>query len=205
MKKIIAAVLLTAGTTTAFAQSDDRRKGFIGISLGAPIPVGEFSSPDPKESDGGAGGGLHINLINFGYRFSDKVGIAGKYFSGANVLKVNNIVDNNYKPWAYGGMLIGPMVAIPLSEKVELDFRPMFGFSVAQLPVHKNAGVTINSNGGFAYSLGTNVQFNVASRFGIHAMLDYFHTKATFKIAGESFSQNISTITPSVGFVYRFN
>ncbi|RZA08752.1 MAG: hypothetical protein EOO68_01615 [Moraxellaceae bacterium] len=203
MKKIIAVVLLAAGTTTAFAQSDDRRKGFIGISIGPSIPVGDFGKENKDVPGLKTGAGAHLNLVNFGYRFSDRIGIAGKWFGGSNTLQVDGKVLEDIDPWSYGGMMAGPMVAIPLSEKIELDFRPMIGYSITQYPKYKDEP-TLNSDASLAYSLGANIQFNIASRFGIHAMLDYFHTKAQYKNI-KGYEQKISTITPAVGLVYRFN
>ena len=212
MKTLITSLLLAAATVTAFAQTDqdsNRRKGFIGISLGPSLPVGSFAKVEDK--DGAAGGGLHLNLINFGYRFSDKVGITAKYFGGANVIKLEKELEReeeNFEPWNYGGLLAGPMVSVPLSNSVEVDFRPMVGFCAAMLPKHKSEREAKTSEASLAYSLGVNFQFNVASRFGIHAGLDYFHTKSEFT-GSESgipdFTQKISTVTPNVAFVYRFN
>ena len=45
----------------------NKRKGFIGLSIGAAIPVGGFTDK--------AKTGLQLNLINIGYLFSENFGI----------------------------------------------------------------------------------------------------------------------------------
>ena len=44
-----------------------KRKGYIGLSLGPSIPIGDFAD----ESNGLAKTGLNLTLVNFGYLFAE--------------------------------------------------------------------------------------------------------------------------------------
>lgn len=102
-----------------------RKKGFIGLELGANLPIGKFAD----ENDGAAKTGLQINFINFGYLFSENIGITATWFGASNPIEG---FGSDYL-WAQGGLLIGPLFSIPFSEKVEWDIKPMVGLSRATI------------------------------------------------------------------------
>lgn len=172
-----------------FNSSSDRRKGFIGLSLGASIPVGDFAD----KSDGLAKTGIQLNLINFGYLFSENFGITATWFGAANPLDADG-----YDPWSYGGIMAGPLLSFPLSQKVEWDFRPMIGYSVTTLP---DIGYGTEQASSFALNIGTVFRVNVGSKMALLLSADYFSTKPEFKDYG--FEQSIGTISLGFGVAYR--
>lgn len=175
---------------TIVKQNDsDRRKGYIGLSVGVSIPIGDFAD----KSDGIAKPGLQLNLVNFGYLFSDNIGITATWFGAANPLDAEG-----YDPWSYGGLLVGPLLSFPLSEKVEWDFRPMIGYSVTTLP---DIGFGTEQASSFAYNIGTVFRINVGSKVALLLNADYFSTKPEF--IDYDFKQNIGTISFGLGVAYR--
>jgi len=173
-----------------FNRNSEKRKGFIGLSLGASIPIGDFAD----KSNGLAKTGLQINLVNFGYLFAENFGIAGIWFGAANPLDFFYEVD----PWAYGGLMVGPLMSFPLSEKVEWDFRPMIGYSVTTLP---DLGWGTEQASSFAFNIGTIFRINVGNKVSLLLSADYFSTKPEFKDNG--FEQNIGTLSLGFGVAYR--
>ena len=169
----------------------DRRKGYIGISMGASIPVGGFADI----SNGLAKTGIHINLLNFGYLFSENFGVCATWFGAANAL---NTSDYIYTPWAYGGIMAGPLLSYQISEKVEWDFRPMFGYSVTTLP---DFGPVTETSTAFAFNIGTQIRVNVAKRITLLFHADFFHTQPEF-VFYKTY-QNINTISIGSGVAYR--
>ncbi len=167
----------------------EKRKGFIGLSIGASIPVGDFAD----KLDGLAETGLHLNLINFGYLFSENFGVSATWFGAANPIDAYGI-----DPWSYGGIMVGPLLSFPLSEKVDWDFRPMIGYSVTTLP---DVGWGIEQGSSFALNIGTIFRINVGEKTALLLSADYFSTKPEFKDYG--FGQSIGTISFGFGVAYR--
>jgi hypothetical protein len=174
------------------------KRGFIGLSFGASIPIGDFAD----ESNGLAKTGVQINLINFGYLFKKNVGIAATWFGAANPIDYDNA-----EPWSYGGLMVGPLFTFALSEKVEWDFRPMIGYSVINSPEFNfNDGFpqfTFPSEqaSSFAFNIGTVVRFNVGNKVSLLLSADYFSTKPEFEDL--NFEQQIGTISFGFGVAYR--
>lgn len=169
--------------------NSERRKGFIGLSIGTSIPVGDFAD----KSDGLAETGIQLNLINFGYLFSENFGISATWFGAANPLDADG-----YDPWSYGGIMAGPLLSFPLSEKVEWDFRPMIGYSVTTLP---DIGWGTEQASSFALNIGTVFRVNVGNKVSLLLSADYFSTKPEFEDHG--FEQSIGTISLGFGVAYR--
>ena len=71
-RKIMTTALLAVLFTSASAQMNRERNGYIGINIGPSFPTGEL------KADGLAKTGLNLSLINFGYVISNNVGIAAK-------------------------------------------------------------------------------------------------------------------------------
>jgi len=166
-----------------------KRKGYIGISIGPSIPVGAFAD----HSDGAAKTGVQLNLANFGYLFTENIGIAAIWFGAANPVS-----EISYNPWSYGGLMAGPLLSFPVSNTAEWDFRPMIGYSVTTV---SDVGQATDQATAFAINLGTVLRFNLNQRFSITLSADYFSTKPNFKVYG--FEQKIGTVSLGFGAAYR--
>lgn len=171
--------------------NEEKRKGFIGLSFGVSIPVGDFAD----KSNGLATAGVQLNLINFGYLFSEYYGISATWFGAENPLDADG-----YGPWSYGGIMTGPFLSFPLSNELDWDFKPMIGYSVAIVP-DLGLGYGTEQANSFASSFGTQFRFHMNQKISFILSLDYFSTKAKFKNYG--FEQKIETLSFGFGVAYR--
>ncbi|MGD9581444.1 MAG: hypothetical protein AB7V50_08725 [Vampirovibrionia bacterium] len=169
--------------------TSNKRKGFIGLSIGASIPVGDFAD----KSNGLAKTGLQLNLINFGYLFSDNFGIVATWFGAVNPIDADGI-----DPWSYGGLMAGPLLSFPISPKADWDFKPMIGYSVTTVP---DIGYGTEQATSFAFSVGTQFRIHVGNKVSLLLSADYFSAKPEFKDYG--FEQNIGTLSIGLGIAYR--
>ena len=126
MKRITLFVLfITVITTSLHAQTElFQKSGFLGITLGTAIPIGDFGDDDLNNEDAGlAENGFNITLLTFGYEFMENFGMAASWFGGGHLIET----DFGDGIWAYGALVVGPMVTVELSEKADLDFKLMIG------------------------------------------------------------------------------
>lgn len=166
-----------------------RKRGYFGSSFGVSMPIGEFS----EGSNGLANTGVQVNLINFGYRFTNNLGIAATWYGASNPIDAKNI-----DPWSYGGILIGPLLTYPISKRIEWDFRPMVGYTVTMLP---DLGKGEEQATSFAMNYGTIFRINVSDKLALLVTADYLTTRPKFK--DYKIVQQIGTISTGLGVAYR--
>ncbi len=163
-----------------------KRRGFIGLSLGANVPIGKFADAN----DGAAKTGFQINLIDFGYLFSDNVGITATWFGASNPIEGGG---SDYL-WSHGGLMVGPLFSLPVSKKIEWDIKPMIGFSSASI-----TNTELETALSFAFNVGTGFRFNVSRLIALTLGIDYTTSKFKWDI-GE---QSMGTLAIKGGFAFR--
>jgi len=175
-----------------FAQSSDR-KGFIGITIGPSIPIGDFADNSLNNDNAGyAKTGLNINLINFGYKFGQNFGITGLWFGAAHSVDFS-AVD---AMWSYGGLMGGPMLSFPINEKLIFDLKGMIGFVSAKLDMYA-LGET--SGIGVGFDFGASFRYNFSEKWCLLINGDYLASTSKF----DEGDQKISTINLSLGIAFR--
>lgn len=188
MKKTTTLLLgLILSLSVAFAQ-DGNRKGFIGLSLGPSIPLGDF------KEDGMANTGLNLTLVNFGYLFSENIGIAGSWFGAAHNIDVSSLGLYDGM-WSYGGLMAGPLFSTPISEKVDFDLKGLIGYSVSKMELE---GYEFDGTG-FAYSVGAGLRFNFSPKWAFLLNADYWGSPNK----GDFMDRKIEVINTTVGIAYR--
>jgi len=199
MKRILLVFALVGITTSLFAQ-DSGRKGFIGISMGPSIPVGDFADKSFTSANAGfAKTGATFNLVNFGYKFGQNFGIVGSWFGSANNVDIQG-VDGT---WSYGGLMGGPMLSMPVSDRIDFDLKAMIGFASARLKIKDN-GETSGTGAGFQF--GGTLRYNFSEKWCMVINADYFASKQKFdKLdpSTDNFNQNIAAINLTFGVAYR--
>jgi hypothetical protein len=205
MKKLFVVLCCTFMVISIFGQDQveqpREKKGYIGISIGAAIPVGEFGSTDIGSDEAGfAKTGLTFQLVNFGYRFSKHLGIAAMWSGGAfnmdEVALRNNAglgsVTIDMDPWGFGTLMGGLLISIP-SPVVDVDFRIMIGPGYGMAPeiqisgydIYNNYIVVVQESGdayAFASDIGVGLRFNITRLININLLMDYMTCKPKFSV-----------------------
>lgn len=210
---IIMALLLAV---TVDAQRSKKRgkksdsNGYYAISVGPALPLGDFKSDDPLNIDAGfAITGINISLAQFGFKFHPNFGLAGQLMVGANRFDASSFgYTDKDSYWSYGGLMVGPLVSLPIGDQIEFNFRPVVGFMFVATPElnGNEGGVVFKSDQVFALGIdiGATFCYNLNDRTALTLGLDYFTTKPEYKIEEIKFTQQISTFALSPGILFRF-
>jgi len=163
-----------------------KERGFIGLGLGANIPVGKsLNQSFPVRI------GYQINLINFGYLFSENIGITATWFGASNS------IDNGFSFSSRGGLLVGPLFSLPVSEKIEWDIKPMIGITWESFTNSVSFEPRVfDTAPSFTFNLGTGFRFNVSRLTALTLGVDYT------KFSSLWFS-SLGTIAIKGGFAFR--
>ena len=192
---ILAILTIVCMTHTSEGQTN---KGYVGISVGAAIPMGTF------KDDGMAQTGLQLSLLNFGYRFTDNIGLTLNWGGSAYTIdaELNDITS-------FGYLAIGPMFTIPAGDVLSIDIKPQYAL------VYGNDefidGSEIEYTGGSGILFGTSLNFDLGGPIGISFNTDVFSI-SKFKSAsvagidlGEvDFEDNINSFNITIGVQFRF-
>jgi opacity protein-like surface antigen len=185
-KPATAAAAPTTGATAIPIYPE--RKGFVGVSLGAAIPVGNIKEWFNT--------GFHMSF-DFGYLFSQNVGIYATAFGNVYSIK-DGYTLSGYSDASVNcsGFFVGPLFTAPVSEtgKVEFDFKPLLGLVQEHISI-ESASASGDSQFGFGF--GASLRFNLTSRFSLSGNLDYVNAKFDN-------DDDLSSIGIYIGAAYRF-
>lgn len=201
MKKILfGLIMLLSITTQSYAQDS---KGYIGISFGPSIPMGDLASKDADNDEAGWAKTGALVDISFAYKLGKgNFGITALLRGQSNPIDAQALSDEfaNEFPgviwnvqsdnWGIGGLMFGGFGSFPLSEKSSFDTRAMIGFVNASSP---GMTVTGTAPGGsiwvkqssasaaaFAYLIGAGFKFEIGSKLYLLTNLDYLGSKPEF-------------------------
>ncbi|MDR2810616.1 MAG: porin family protein [Tannerellaceae bacterium] len=154
-------------------------KGYIGLSIGGASLTKDISN---------ASGGIQAN-INFGYLFTEHVGIAATAFATSYKL-------SNYDNATVGlsGTLVGPLFStLSGNGAIQFDFRPAIGLAQGTVTVGSVSGNTDDFV--FAAGAGASVRWNCSRKISLSANFDYF--------SGKPDDVDLSSYGLTVGINYR--
>lgn len=165
-------------------------KGYIGASIGGFIPYGNYGNP----SDNLEKNGFQMNG-SFGYLFTNVIGVSGSlYWCGSEI---------NESWWENWGLMVGPLISIPLGNKVKWDLRPMIGYSSSS--IYASYDYLPDYDGGTtsgpSYNLGTALRLNLGQKASYLLSFEYFSVKPEFE--GYPIIPNIATLSLSAGVAFR--
>jgi len=225
MKKYILSFVVL--TTIVLSTQAQNTKGYIGLSLGPSIPLGEFASKDADNDAAGWAKTGAIFDISFAYKLGDgNFGISGLLRGQSNPTDAqslanelaNQVAGVNWTVesagWGIGGLMFGGFGSFPISEKASFDTRVMIGFLSASSPEitvtgsgpggtdwFKQSSASANS---FAYLLGAGFKFDIGKKLYLLTNLDYLGAKPEFNnvetIASDG-SREKSTWSQSMGSI----
>jgi hypothetical protein len=156
------------------------RKAYIGVSAGYAVLSKKYSNID---------GGMQVN-INFGYLFSDNIGIALMGF--LTDFKLSNQEDTSI---GLTGLMVGPLFTkASESGKFEFDLRPMIGYAGGSVTIGEQSGTTDET--ALALGVGGSIRWNCSSRVSLSVNADYCNGKIN--------KVDLSSTGITLGVNYRF-
>ena len=130
-----------------------QRKGYIGLSLGPSIGTGKVKDIPV---------GIMLNLVDFGYLFTDNIGVAAKCFANAHT--------RSGESYGVGGLLAGLLASTPISEKIDLEGKVLIGPGVAY---GYNGDEFDTSEAFLGYDFGVGLRFSTNEKVSLLLNADY--------------------------------
>ncbi len=206
MKRIMVFVVFCFFIFTGFGQN-----GFMSLSMGTSVPVGDFAKSENLYKNGFAGTNFVLNFDG-AYFFTTYLGIGGTFSFGSNYgggedlqnpiaeeipskfpeLSIPFEPEYNFNlgQWNYVNLMAGPQILVPLNN-IGLDFKALGGLSFITSPVRE---VTLQLTDGeftssqenrqlnFGFILGSGLRFGLGRSYGIRLSMDYFYSKTSLEI-----------------------
>ena len=191
MKKLMGVLLICSISLLATGQETEP-KGYLGFMLGPSFPYGSYAASGNFD-DGYAQTGANVNLLTFGYRVWQHLGITASWSGMANPLDVFG-TDGTI---AVGNLMVGPMYSFRLSDKLELDLRAMLGYTTEQLKMDYQETATAT---GPSWAVGAMLHYNIASRWQLLLSLENYQTKLDIQPNSDP---TVLLINASAGVAYR--
>lgn len=166
--------------------------GFIGTSWSHTLPKGEFQ--DIVEY------GTQMRFMDFGFFFSKNIGISGLWHGGSNYDRpeLNKIFYSD-------GILAGPILSLPLHERLTVNARALAGYAKNRRVSHHNWRKTSNSS---AYMFSFMVRYEVVNDVGLYAEVahyksnfEYTYKESVFEAQTHTMTE-IKTYTIGIGISY---
>lgn len=202
MKKVILSLFFLTTISSQIKAQDE--KGFIGVSIGPSIPMGDLASKDANNDAAGWANTGAIFDISFTYKLGKgNFGLTALLRGQSNLTDAQALVDeiaNQYPGinwtvesgnWGVGGLMFGGFGSFPISEKASFDTRAMIGFLSATSP---EITITGTDPGGtawikqestaassFAYLLGAGFKFDIGRKLYLLTNLDYLGLNPEFR------------------------
>lgn len=139
-----------------FAYGDNElqhRKGYIGLSIGPSFAIGDLSDLPV---------GAILNLVDFGYLFTNNIGVAAKWFGTAHA--------ESGATFGIGGLMGGLLASTPISEKINFEGKALIG---PGLFVASYDADSETSEAYFGYDLGVGLRFNTSEKVSLLLNADY--------------------------------
>lgn len=205
MKKIKLSLLVTVFTLFTFSvKAQSEQKGFLSLSLGPSIPIGDFASTDINKEEAGFASTGAIFDLTFGYKLNKQYGFMAMLRGQANAFDTEALETalENDNPnvnwnvtgdsWGIGGFLVGGYRSAPVGEggKTNFQLRALIGFLSSSSPEFSftatSGGVVASgkqfeaSATAFSYLLGAGFTHKIASNFNLLVNLDYLGANPEF-------------------------
>lgn len=209
----LALVLLGTGVTAQDAENVQQKKSFLFVQGGAAIPLADFASNDlTNENAGMAKTGFTAGVL-YNYRIVKYAGIMlqGHY---ANFALSDQITKSfpgaTVDHWQYAGLVVGPMLMLPVGDKLLADVHVASGVMWANSPKVKYQGQTIvDEDWGTAVPVqtGLSVRFFTNTKLVVFAGADYLYMKPEFRIESSDppdVTQKINALQVQLGIGFHF-
>lgn len=233
MNKIFLSIgVLLYASMACFSQD----KGYIAISGGASMPVGRFGQQSFADNDAGWARLGAVYEISLGYKLNKNFGIAGLIRGQRHGIDTDKLAiaysaasmaTASVEParWRVGTLMGGSYGSFPVSKRLSVESRLMFGVMLAKAP-ELNVTYTYGGFGALdvyqedassialAYLMGVGFKYDISKGICLLLNGDYFGGIATFEnvqvmmpdfmiTETTRFSQSFGTVNIGAGIGFR--
>ncbi len=236
MKNKLILTLLTL--LFAFAINGQSTRQYVSLSIGPSFPLGDFLKTDLNDSTSGwAKTGVALQVA-YAYRFTHNFGITAiiSYSgNGFNIAQYKSALENAHQDtmfsvqsgsnWGSGGIMVGPYLRFPLSDKLSWDFRGLVGFYGSNSPRVTIKATTADGEKlpeyfrqaasaiSFGWQVGSGFKLKL-NKYYVLLFADYISSTLEFNNATgwdwdnepyeTTFKQDISYLAVTIGLGYFF-
>ncbi len=185
--------------TTNEAKDGRRRswradKGYVGGSIGLFAPHQTYTTApyNPKQN------GFFINTT-VGYLPSLLLGVSTTiYFYGAPKIDKSRVTA-----WKTCGVMIGPLISLPVGNRIKWELRPQIGYSMIFPNSNLSDADSLNTvRSGVGYNISTGLRLNFGKRTCY--MLNVEYLSATRKFEHYQMEADLGLLGASFGIAFRF-
>ena len=188
-------LLFSSFFSITFGQEKDKN-GFIGIVIGPSFPIADFGDHSNINTNSGYAEKSRLDyMFDFGYRFGKYYGISASYF----VHQYDVDTSATDLSWGLGGIVAGPMLIIPLTDKFLFDLSLNFGYVTGDLSIDHDLIDELMGHGLGIVVKGL-IRYNVLKRWCIIAETSYVTTNQRLKIGT---TKNLQAINLNFGMGFR--
>jgi hypothetical protein len=209
----LALMVLGTGVRAQDATNSKEQKSFLFVQGGVAIPLADFASADLTNENAGMAKTGFSGSIQYNYRIQQYVGVMlqGHYanFAVSDALS-KNFPGATIDHWQYAGLVVGPMVFLPVSDRVLFDVHAASGVMWTNSPKVKYQGQTIvDEDWGTAVPVqtGLSVRFFTNTKLVVFAGADYLYMKPEFRIESSDppdVTQKINALHVQLGIGFHF-
>jgi len=182
-------------TETVKSKTIFKHRGFGGAETGLSFPFGDLKDKVTVHGNANyAKTGYNVNVI-MGYRFTKNLGICFNQFD--NDFSISKEDSTSY--WMFSGIVVGPILSVPLNNKVYFDFKPGIGYANALLVVEDKDK---KDGDGLGLSFNVSLMYNFSNQWGLMAGGGYYYSHQKFD---DKTQGNYQAFNLNVGVVYRFS
>lgn len=169
-------------------------KGYVGGSIGLFAPYQSYSATPYSPQQNG-----FFLTTSIAYLPSLLLGISSTvYFYGAP--KIENL---RITTWKSAGVMIGPLISLPLGNKIKWEVKPQIGYSVI-FPNSSQSDMDSldRKRSGVAYNISTGLRLNFGKRTCYMINVEYL--SSTHKFEHYQIEPDLGVLGASFGIAFRF-
>ena len=182
-------------------------KGYYGTSIGTSIPISQFSEK--------AKIGVTFNALNFGYYFTDHIGISGLWLLSNHNPKIQGFTNAiTAGKWIYSSFSLGIFANYPIN-KFNINFHLLPSFIYSTYPETQKILYIQNSANATNFSIIPQLEllYNIISNLNLNLYINYLHINPKFNLLTyksnnfiyKTYLQSIYSINIRLGFTINLS
>lgn len=209
----LALVVFGTGVTAQDADNGKQKNSFLIVQGGLAIPLADFASNDLTNENAGMAKTGFSTSIQYNYCIQKNFGILlqGHYANlGMNDAFSKNLPGATVDHWQYTGLVVGPMLLLPVNDHMLFDVHVASGVMWVNSPRVKYQGqIIVDEDWGTGVPVQTGLQFRYITNNNLvlFAGGNYLYMKPEFRIATTDppeVMQKINTLHFQLGIGYHF-